>query len=126
VAAKYVFAENDQKVQSLALGSENGGPALIKHVADGAEQRIVCGRGRWEKGQATLGHSALGKRPEQPLAACGAWTADDTFTAKVCFVETPFVTTLRLKFADGEVRYTTQTNVGFGPNRERELVGKAE
>ncbi len=120
-AAKYVFPENDQKVQSLSLASENGSPAVITLVVDGAEQRIVCGRGTWEKGLATLG-----QRPEQPLAACGAWTADDTFSAKVCFVETPFVATLRLKFADGELRYTTQTNVGFGPNRERELIGKAE
>lgn len=121
IAKTYIFAENDGKVESLALTSENGGPSVLTVKVDGIEQRIACGRGTWEKGR-----TAWGQRPEQPVAACGAWTAEDTFTAKLCFFETPFVTTLRLKFADGEVRYTTQTNVGFGPTRERELVGKAE
>ena len=59
-------------------------------------------------------------------AGGGAWTADDTFTAKVCLTETPFVVTIRLKFGDTEVRYETEANVGFGPTKDAPLVGKAE
>ena len=68
---------------------------------------------------------AWGRLPEQPAAASGAWTGDDTFTAKLCFYETPFVTTLKLKFAGDEVRCSSETNVGFGSTRETELVGQA-
>ena len=71
---------------------------LVTRV-DGAERRIACGQGAWQKGRA-----AWGRLPEQPAAASGAWTADDTFTAKICFTETPFVVTVRLKFSGDEVR----------------------
>ena len=52
--------------------------------------------------------------------------ADDTFTAKVCFTETPFVVTVRLKFTGDEVRLESEANVGFGPTKDAALVGKAE
>jgi hypothetical protein len=63
---------------------------------------------------------------EQPAAASGAWTADESFTAKLCFYETPFVVTVTLKFAGDEVRFNSETNVGFGATKEAQLVGKAE
>ena len=88
---------------------------------DGVERRIACGRGAWQKGRA-----AWGRLPEQPAAASGAWTGDDTFTAKVCFYETPFVVTIRLKFTGDEVRCESESNVGFGPTKDAPLVGKAE
>ena len=62
----------------------------------------------------------------QPAAASGAWTAEDTFTAKLCFYETPFIVTVRLRFSGKELHYTCDSNVGFGPTKEPELVGKAE
>ena len=54
----------------------------------------------WPRGLAK-GRLAYGGFPEQPVAASGAWTGDDTYTAKVCFYETPFLVTFRLKF-DGD------------------------
>lgn len=42
------------------------------------------------------------------------------------FTETPFQATLTLKFTDGEVRFDSQSNVGFGATRQPSLVGKAE
>jgi hypothetical protein len=61
----------------------------------------------------------------QPVAASGAWTADDTFTAQLCFYETPVILTVRLQFSGGEVRCAVESNVGFGPTRRAPLVGKA-
>ena len=63
---------------------------------------------------------------ERPVAVSGAWTANDTFTARLCFYETPFISTIRLKFSDQELQYDAETNVGFGPTREPQLIGKAE
>jgi hypothetical protein len=118
---KYEFPANDQKLESIALLSdgEDGSVTLITHF-NGAESRIVCGRGAWRKGR-----GLVGRLPEQPVAASGAWTEDGTFTAKLCFYETPFVWTIRLKFAGDEVRAEAESNVGFGPAKQAPLVGKA-
>ena len=64
--------------------------------------------------------------PEQPAAASGAWTGDDTFKARVCFFETPFVVTLGLKFSGDQLTFDAQSNVGFGSTKQPQLVGKAE
>jgi hypothetical protein len=69
---------------------------------------------------------AFGTLAEQPAAVSGAWTSDDTFSAKICFYETPFCTTLALKFSDGKLLCDTASNVGFGPARQPQLVGKTE
>ncbi|MBX9584329.1 MAG: beta-lactamase family protein [Gemmataceae bacterium] len=118
---KFTFPANDRKLESVALEEGKDGDTTLVIKADGTERRIACGRGSWAKGKA-----AWGRLAEQPAAACGAWTADDTFTAKVCFVETPFVVTLRLAFAGDEVRVEPEMNVGFGPTKDAPLIGKKE
>jgi len=119
---KYVFPANERKLEAITLKS-NGKDSAVTLVArfNGIEQRIVCGRGAWQKGRA-----AWGPLSEQPAAASGAWTEDDTFTAKLCFYETPFTITVSLKFAAEELCYNSQSNVGFGPTKQPQLVGKAE
>ncbi len=119
---KYAFPTNDQKLESVALeeGDKEGEVTLVARF-DGAEQRIVCGRGAWRKGQG--GWSRL---PAQPVAASGAWTADDTFAARLCFYQTPFIFTARLKFSGDEVRCEMESNVGFWTLKPAALVGKAK
>jgi hypothetical protein len=69
---------------------------------------------------------AWARWPEQPVAASGAWTADDTFTAKLCFYETPQIVTLRLKFAGPQLQYDCEANVSFGPTKDPPLTGRAD
>jgi CubicO group peptidase (beta-lactamase class C family) len=118
----FVFPTNDRKLESITLesGEKDGSVTLVARV-DGAERRIACGAGTWKKGRA-----AWGRVPEQPATAAGAWTGDDTFTARICFYETPFVVTVRLKFAGEELRCESESNVGFGPAKDAPLVGKAK
>jgi CubicO group peptidase (beta-lactamase class C family) len=119
---KYVFPANDRKLESVAIESVGtDGPVTLVTRVGGVERRVVCGPGTWKTGRA-----AWGRLPEQPAAAGGAWTADDTFTAKICFTETPFVVTVRLQFTAGEVRCESEANVGFGPTKDAPLVGKAD
>ena len=87
----------------------------------GTQGKILCGRGKWAKGRL-----AYGTFPEQPVATSGAWTRDDTFTAKLCFYETPFCVTMTLKFADEKLLCDTVSNVAFGPAKQPQLVGKTE
>lgn len=118
----YVFPANPQKLEAITLeGGDKDGPVTLVIRSGGAEQRLVCGRGTWQKGRATLG-----MLPEQPVAASGVWTKSDTFTAKLCSYETPFVFTVHLRFTDKELRCNVEANVGFGPTHQPELLGKAE
>jgi hypothetical protein len=118
---KYAFPTNDQKLESVALeGGEKEGEVTLIARFNGAEQRIVCGRGAWRKGRGAWGRFAA-----QPVAASGGWTGDDTFTAKLCFYETPFLVTARLKFSGDEVRCEAESNVGFWPLKQAPLVGKS-
>jgi CubicO group peptidase (beta-lactamase class C family) len=119
---KYAFPANRRKLEAIMLQNDgkDGAVTLVARF-DGVEHRIACGRGAWQKGRA-----AWGALREQPVAAGGAWTAEDTFTARLCFYETPFILTVRLQFSGDEVRCQSESNVGFGPTKEAPLVGKAE
>ena len=118
---KFAFSKNDQKLETITLKTAKDGTVTLIARIDGVERSIVCGKGSWYSGRA-----AWVRWLEQPVAAGGAWTADDTFTAKACLTETPFVVTIRLKFSENEVRYETEANVGFGSTKDAPLIGKAE
>jgi CubicO group peptidase (beta-lactamase class C family) len=118
---KYVFPANPRKLESITLLSDGrDGDVTLVARCDGTEQRIAFGRGHWRKG-----NLAWGALSQQPAAASSAWTADDTYTGKLCFYETPFIITIRLKFAGKELQYDCEANVGFGPTKEPQLTGKA-
>jgi hypothetical protein len=89
----------------------------------GEDRRLPLGRGAWKTSRFGLGG---GMFPEQPAAASGGWNGDDTYTAKVCFTQTPFVITFTLKLQGAEVQLDSEMNVGFGPTRMPRLTGKAE
>ena len=117
---KFVFDSNPAKIEAAVLQTGEGErTSVLELKIDGVEQRIVCGEGRWEKAKL-----AFGPLTAQPAAASGGWTAEDTFTAKLCFYETPFLVTVQLKFVGDDLQLSSQANVGFGPQKPVEIVGK--
>jgi hypothetical protein len=60
------------------------------------------------------------------VATSGAWTGDDSFAAKICFYETPFILKLTLKFSGDQLLLDSESNVGFGSTKQAQLEGKAE
>ncbi len=132
---KYVFAPNERKLEALTLENSgtDGTVALVARF-NGVEQRVACGHGVWQRGRIGfpnaanrgLGPLTWGGLPEQPVAASGAWTADDTFTARLCLYETPHIITIRLKFSGQELQCNSEANVSFGPTKEPQLTGRAE
>jgi CubicO group peptidase (beta-lactamase class C family)/lysophospholipase L1-like esterase len=123
VAGKtYLFPDNERKLESLTLepNGEREGAVLVARI-DGIDRRVRCGQGNWHKQR-----FAYGPLQEQAAAVSGAWTADDTYTAKVCFVETPFVVTLTLKFTGEELRLDSESNVAFGPTRLPAVIGSSK
>jgi CubicO group peptidase (beta-lactamase class C family) len=116
----YTFEPGEDRIESLSLETGDDATSLIARI-NGADRRITCGKGTW-----TDGRFAYSQFPEQPVAASGGWTNDDTFTAKLCFYETPFTLTIRLKFAGDTVTANADSNVGFGRTNHAERVGKAK
>ena len=116
---KYVFPSNDHKLESIMLEQDDNDKSVVVVTRyDGTEHRIVCKHGEWTKGKA-----GWGQLREQPMASSGAWTSDDTYAAKICFYETPFIVHASFKLIGDELQYQAKSNVGFGPKNEFQLVG---
>jgi CubicO group peptidase (beta-lactamase class C family) len=117
----FEFPANDRKLEALRLEEDGKGGVTLVARFNGTEYRMLCTRGAWHKGR-----GGWDRLTEQPVAASGAWTADDTFTARLCFYETPFIVTVRLRFSGDEVRCEFETNVGLGTAKQTPLAGKAK
>jgi len=89
----------------------------------GIEQRIVCGKGNWVKGVLLTLNSPPGLGDQAPVAASGAWTADDTFTALICRYRTPFTLRLRMKFIENTVTVDLEQDLSSGKSNPDHLVG---
>lgn len=118
---KYQFADNPQKVESVALESSDGKSKSVLLKINGSERRIECGEGDWKLTKVVL----PGFNAEQPVAVSAAWTAADAFTTKICLYETPFISTMTLKFNGDEVTLDSERNVSFGQTKSPTLIGKA-
>jgi len=113
---KGVFPANDQKLESLTLAADSVALRL-----NGADLVIPYGFQEWKRGKGTYGAYV-----NEPAAATGAWTKDDTFVLKQVFYETPYYLTVTLRFAGAEVTCAMETNVGFGATKKPAVVGRTE
>ncbi|HEX4149120.1 MAG TPA: serine hydrolase [Pirellulales bacterium] len=121
---RYVFPANEQELEAITLeGDGQDGPVTLAARIAGSDERVVCGRGAWKTGR-----FGWAKLPEQPVAASGAWTADGTFTAKLCFYETPFTVTLTLHPSGDELNCRADSSLRLGPTKAAplQLTGKAQ
>ncbi len=115
--ATFSFSVNDHKVESVTLDS--GSTSVLTLGFAGRKARIDLGRNEWKTGRLTLPGAA-----DRAVAASGAWIAEDTFVAKMCFTETPFVLTVTLRFADGQMTFDQKFNVGFKQQKLAPIVGR--
>jgi CubicO group peptidase (beta-lactamase class C family) len=109
-----------------AIGLDAGETTTLVVRTGGEEVRLPCGYGEWRRGAALPLGGPRGTASEEPIAFTGAWTAADTFTAKGCFYQSTFCSTITLRFAGGEVFFDQEMNVAFGPTKRPQLVGRAE
>ncbi|HEV8492089.1 MAG TPA: serine hydrolase domain-containing protein [Candidatus Angelobacter sp.] len=124
---KYVFPTNDLKIESVGLAfykSSNGPTLFLK--CDGVEQQIRCGTGDWVKGTIHYMYDLARPAQDVPMAASGAWTADDVYTVKLAFYESPFSVTIDLHFNGDTLLFDSEYNVvRRGSQKQPELTGKA-
>ncbi len=117
---KFVFPANEQKLESLTLESGANGTTLVLRF-DGHEQRVACGAGAWTKGRVQYGSFA-----DRSVAASGAWTDADNFTAKLCFNELTSLLTLKLHFTGDEVVFDPSISNAIFPGKLTRLTGRIE
>ena len=116
------FPDNPQKLEALTLTFDANDCQIVMRDAKD-EQRVACGTTQWAKGTARL-EGALSSKTVAKVAARGTWTQDDTYTATLCFYETPYVQTITCVFGQDQVTLRLHHNVGFGPTDNPPLVGK--
>jgi hypothetical protein len=96
----------------------------------GKEYRIACGYGVWKKARTDFASGAdwrIVAPREQHIVASGAWTADDTYTAKLSYYTTPLAVTLTFRFAGEHVLLANiEYSVDFGSPRFVSLIGEAK
>ena len=132
---RYVFAENKAKIESVSLGQGNdkeGAGAVLSMRVAGMDETIVCAREGWAKGDIPGGSastpvlSGSAKGVPIPVAASGAWSSGDTFTARVSFYTTPVETTYDLRFAGDTLILETEDSVGLQGTARTRLVGTVQ
>lgn len=124
----FAVAPNDDGIASLTFDF-SGPDATIAIRSESGEQRIACAFGGWTRGEADIESAYrmyLGTQGPLPneVAASGAWTAEDTYTAELWWYETPFRRTLTCRFSDDGVRVTQQANLSFGSLERPTLEGR--
>lgn len=118
---RFNIPKNDRELDGISLERSSDGNMVLVTQTGEQEHRIVCGKNTWIQGKASFGPYT-----DQAIAACGAWTSDSEYTAKICLFETPFCLTTRLQFKGDQVSVNVEQNVGFGAGKWSELVGSAK
>ena len=124
---RYVFPKNRLGYESIVLeaGRDGGVPTLVLGVG-GSDQRVACGAGTWSRATLATPGTQAGFGDYTPVAASGAWTSEDTYTAYICHYRTPFVDTLSLTFSGDRVDLTQAVNLSlFAGGEPIRLVGSA-
>lgn len=117
----YDFPGNDDKLESLRVDFGADGATTLVVTRDGKESRILVGNAAWKRGGTTFGGDGTPER----AAASGAWTAEDTYVARVYLHDTPFRVINTLRFAEDQVFLDREVNVTFGdPAKRPQLVGR--
>jgi CubicO group peptidase (beta-lactamase class C family) len=107
----YAVDVNELKIETIALNF-TGDSCTVRVKTTSGEETIPCGYGKWQQGQTTLFKQPL-LFDRTPVAASGAWTAEDTFTMVVRLYETPFFHTLVYHFMRDEMMVEIQVNVSL-------------
>jgi acetyl esterase/lipase len=124
---RFVFAENDQKIESIALNSTDGGANVTLAIERGGlSMNIPAGYRQWRTGRSPFPVGRLAQFKDEPVAGTFAWKTEDTAVIKACAYETPFHLKFDLKFTEESVTLDSEVNVAFGPTKHGTLVGRSE
>ena len=114
----YKLDSNDLKLESVAIKFGDERTMLIVRDERG-EHPLQVGYASWLGGTTDLrGHG------DEPVAACGAWTAEDTYEVRVCYYEVVFCPIFRFHYTSGELQLEVDPNVSRGPRTVTTITGR--
>jgi CubicO group peptidase (beta-lactamase class C family) len=120
---RFTAQSNSQGITALQLDFDAESPTLHITDADG-EHIIPVGVGTWARGRTDFKKhiNDLFDTTDEGIAAMGAWTANDTFTARLVFTETPYTVITAFKFGTDRVALDVSYNVRWESTTEPEVV----
>lgn len=123
---RFVFAPNDQKIESVTLESKDDEKNILKLKIQKNDTTlcVVAGFDEWKKSRGPVLAGNLIRFPDEPLAGRYAWLDDKTVVIKACANETPFHVTWKLTFDGDQVTFGSEINVSFGPTTQPALTGR--
>jgi CubicO group peptidase (beta-lactamase class C family) len=115
----YLLESNDLKLESIAIRFGEERSTLIVRDERG-EHPMQVGASTWLKGT-----TSIRGRSDEPIAACGAWTAEDTYEVRVCCCEDAFCPVLRFRYTSRGLKLEVDPNVAWEPVAVTTMTGRA-
>jgi hypothetical protein len=114
----YKLEPNELQLKSVALKFGDECSTLSLRDERG-EHPIQVGHATWLKGTTNLrGYG------EEPVAACGAWTAEDSYEVRLCYYESVFCPVFRFHYTSDELQLEVEPNVFWGLTTVRTILGR--
>ena len=114
----YRLESNPMKLESVTIQFGDARSALI--VRDGrGEHAVEIGYSTWLNGT-----SDVRGRSDEPIAACGAWTAEDTYEVRVCCYEDAFCPVFRFHYMSGKLQLEVDPNVSWEDTAVTTISGR--
>ena len=101
---------------SLAFGNES---STLTVSDDCGEHLIQVGHGAWLKGTVDGADNGV-----EPIAACGGWTAAETYDVRVCYTEREVGAILRFHNGNGELQMEVEPSVSWGSTEIKLITGR--
>jgi hypothetical protein len=114
----YKLESNDLKLESVAVKFGYDHSTLIVRDECG-EHLMQVGYTKWLKGTTNMrGHG------NEPIAACGAWTAENTYEVRVCYYEAVFCPVFCFRYTSGELQPEAEPNVSWDQTTVTTITGR--
>lgn len=107
----YKLGPNYLELETIALEFREGGSKLILRDQRG-DHTIEVGYGDWLKGTTSLRGYA-----DEPVAANGAWTAEDIYEVRLCYDQSFFCPIFRFRYIGTELQIQIEPNVSWEPSK---------
>jgi len=125
--SRYAIASNSQGISAIVADFSGENPVLTIEDADGPHV-IPVGIGHHLRARTGFKKhiNELFDTPDQAISTIGAWTSDNTFTAKLTFTETPYSMTAIFAFEGNQLTVDMGYNVRWGSATEPQITGTRE
>jgi CubicO group peptidase (beta-lactamase class C family) len=116
----YILESNDLGIERIRLDVDTGNTSMTMSNGRG-EHTFAIGYGHWIAGRSDQRMGTM-----ERMAACGAWTSDNTFEVRICYTESEVGGVIHMRFDEGRITAKVTPNVSWEPGpATRTLTGSA-